>query len=212
MFPSATRLIQPWIQPKRPKTQPTASIAHEDCSNAINIQYSWACLCLGDLHKTVLFSGATFFPFCRFRPTQTTTTMTTSHIHTNTPPAWWRFLRVLFFLFSSIHGFALINIYFIFTSSVFIVIKFTVHHFIANSKSFVFFSFHRMCTIFFSDVTSFVAALLFAVHPIHIEAVSLPTQLPVFFSFSCERVWMLCYSCTRKKTTWMENVSENEVQ
>lgn len=29
-----------------------------------------------------------------------------------------------------------------------------------------------MCTIFFSDVTSFVAALLFAVHPIHIEAVS----------------------------------------
>ncbi|XP_031622096.1 protein O-mannosyl-transferase Tmtc3 [Contarinia nasturtii] len=30
----------------------------------------------------------------------------------------------------------------------------------------------RMCTIFFSDVTSFVAALLFAVHPIHIEAVT----------------------------------------
>lgn len=29
-----------------------------------------------------------------------------------------------------------------------------------------------MCTMFFSEITSFVAALLFAVHPIHAEAVS----------------------------------------
>lgn len=41
--------------------------------------------------------------------------------------------------------------------------------------------FCRLCTIFLSDLTSFVAAILFTVHPIHIEAVS---KSNVFFSFS----------------------------
>lgn len=41
-----------------------------------------------------------------------------------------------------------------------------------------------MCTMFFSEITSFIAALLFAVHPIHVEAVSIAVVDDVVLSIS----------------------------
>lgn len=139
-----------------------------------------------DLHKvSLLFALCAIF--C-FRPTMTRSrTFHQNQFSFSFSLFGWRdcvYLRVIRIFFEcslSVHSSPYCHCLFhfhIFRS--FIVIKLTMIISLLIQKFYIFFSSslhfspqkYRMCTIFFSDVTSFVAALLFAVHPIHIEAVS----------------------------------------
>lgn len=48
----------------------------------------------------------------------------------------------------------------------------------------------RMCNMFIQELPSFIAAMLFAVHPIHTEAVSCPY---IFFFFSQWLSWLYIF-------------------
>lgn len=68
--------------------------------------------------------------------------------------------------------------------------------------------FMRMCTLFFNETTSFVAALLFAVHPIHTEAVTgvvgRAEMLSSIFYLAAFMSYAKCTGRRKLKTAWKQ--------
>lgn len=102
---------------------------------------------------------------------------------------------------SQFHDKINLTLMFNFLSSIF-------NHAVTNYAVFIFFNLiYRLCVMFLVPSTAFVAALLFAVHPIHTEAVSLisvcnqKVLTPAFYQHCALKslvqciIWMNRFSC-----------------